>query len=49
MQGFSPTLSQAVRLFHLTEDECYEVLVTLVGEEFLQQSADGRYRLRRRG
>ena len=49
MQGFSPTLEQAVRLFHLSEAECSDVLVTLVAEGFLHQSADGRYRLRRRG
>jgi hypothetical protein len=47
MQGFSPTLQQAVRLFHLSESECYAVLVTLVEEGFLRESADGRYRLGR--
>jgi DNA-binding IclR family transcriptional regulator len=36
-----------VRLFHLSESECYAVLVTLVEEGFLRESADGRYRLGR--
>ena len=49
MQGFSPTLGQAVRLFHLTDAECLEVFAALVQDGFLQVSADGRYRLQRRG
>jgi hypothetical protein len=49
MQGFSPTFSQAARLFHLSERECSGVLAALVSEGFLDESADGRYRLRRHG
>ena len=49
MQGFSPTLEQAVRLFHLSEAECSDVLGMLVADGFLHRSADGRYRLRRSG
>ena len=47
MRGFSPTLTQAVRLFNLSEGECRTVLTTLVSEGFLLQSSDGRYRLSR--
>ena len=47
MQGFSPTLQQAVRLFDLAEHECHAILAILVNEGFLLESTDGRYRLRR--
>ena len=49
MQGFSPTLEQAMRLFHFSEVECLEVLIALVEEGFLHVAADGRYRIKRRG
>jgi hypothetical protein len=45
MRGFSPTLEQAARLFHLPADECSQVLTTLTSEGFIRQTADGRYRL----
>ena len=44
MRGFSPTLSQAARLFHMPEDECARVLALLLGEGFIQQMPDGRFR-----
>ena len=44
MRGFSPTLSQAARLFNLPVDECARVLTTLVREGSLHQDDDGRYR-----
>jgi len=44
MPGFSPTLPQAVRLFQLPDDDCTRVLLRLVSEGFLCQTADGRYR-----
>jgi hypothetical protein len=44
MRGFSPTLEQAARLFHLPPDECSRVLGLLLGEGFIQQTADGRFR-----
>ena len=44
MPGFSPTLPQAVRLFQLSDDDCTRVLLRLVNEGFLCQTADGRYR-----
>ena len=47
MQGFSPTLMQAGRLFHLPHDECRRVLATLVNDGFLREESDGRYRLSR--
>lgn len=47
MRGFSPTLTQAGRLFHLAVDECRQVLATLVNEGFLFEERDGRYRLSR--
>ena len=45
MQGFSPTLDQAARLFSLSRDECHRVFAQLLREGFLGCSADGRYRL----
>jgi DNA-binding IclR family transcriptional regulator len=45
MRGFSPTLQQAARLFHLPPDECSLVLASLANEGFIRQTADGRYRL----
>jgi hypothetical protein len=47
MRGFSPTLQQAGRLFHLAQDECRQVLAALVNEGFLHEERDGRYRLSR--
>jgi hypothetical protein len=47
MRGFSPTLQQAGRLFHLAPDVCGEVLAILVHEGFLHEERDGRYRLSR--
>jgi hypothetical protein len=45
MQGFSPTLDQAARLFSLSGDECRRIFNHLLREGFLGCSADGRYRL----
>jgi hypothetical protein len=45
MRGFSPTLQQAGRLFHLAHDECRQTLASLVSEGFLHEERDGRYRL----
>ena len=45
MRGFSPTLQQAARLFHLPQDECSQVLGTLLKEGFIRQTTDGRFRL----
>jgi DNA-binding IscR family transcriptional regulator len=45
MRGFSPTLAQAARLFHLPLDECERVLQMLVQEGFLRRGTDGTYRL----
>jgi hypothetical protein len=45
MRGFSPTVEQAARLFHLTREECAGVLKGLVDEGFLRRTPDGRYRL----
>jgi hypothetical protein len=45
MRGFSPTIEQAARLFHLPPDECRTILGGLVQEGFLRQTPDGRYRL----
>ena len=45
MRGFSPTIQQAARLFHLNQDECDELLTRLVQEGFLRQTPDGRFRL----
>ena len=47
MRGFSPTLQQAGRLFHLAHDECRQVLAALVSDGFLHEERDGRYRLSR--
>lgn len=44
MQGFSPTVAQAARLFDLSPDECRRILAGLVSEGFLRCTADGRYR-----
>jgi hypothetical protein len=45
MRGFSPTIEQAARLFHLSPEECQRILGSLVQEGFLRRTADGRYRL----
>jgi hypothetical protein len=45
MRGFSPTLQQAARLFHLPQEECSRVLGTLLKEGFIRQTTDGRFRL----
>ena len=45
LQGFSPTLDQAARLFSLSRDECHRVFNQLLRDGFLGRSADGRYRL----
>ena len=45
MRGFSPTLPQAARLFHLPQEECARILALLLKEGFIRQMADGRYRL----
>ncbi len=45
MRGFSPTVEQAARLFHLPTHECQEILGGLVREGFLRRTPDGRYRL----
>jgi hypothetical protein len=45
MRGFSPTVEQAARLFHLPAHECQEILGGLVREGFLRRTPDGRYRL----
>ena len=45
MRGFSPTLTQAARLFHLRVDECEHLLNELVRDRFLQCGPDGTYRL----
>ena len=45
MRGFSPTLQQAARLFHMAQDECSRVLTQLAGEGFIRRTPDGRYRL----
>ncbi len=44
MQGFSPTVEQAARLFALTPEDCERVLRTLVQEGFLLCTPDGRFR-----
>ena len=46
MRGLSPTLAQARRLFHLADQECYEIFAQLLQEEFLELCADERYRLK---
>jgi hypothetical protein len=45
MRGFSPTLQQAARLFHLPADECSRVLGALLKEGFIRQTTDGRFRV----
>ena len=45
MRGFSPTLSQAARLFGLSLDECRGVFAALVKEGRLLEDKEGRYRL----
>ena len=49
MRGFSPTLQQAERLFHLPEEVCRTMLATLVAEGFLRAEHDGRFRLLQHG
>ena len=48
MRGFSPTIAQARRLFHLANDECLEIFRQLLQEGFLTLCSDDRYRLRSR-
>ena len=48
LRGFSPTIAQATRLFHLADDECREIFRQLLREGFLVLCADDRYRLRSR-
>ena len=48
MRGFSPTIPQAMRLFHLADDECREIFRQLLREGFLVLCVDDRYRLRSR-
>jgi hypothetical protein len=48
MRGFSPTIAQATRLFHLAEEECVEIFRQLLCEGFLVLCSDNRYRLRSR-
>ena len=48
MRGLSPTLAQARRLFHLADQECYEIFAQLLQEGFLDFGADERYRLKPR-
>ena len=45
MRGFSPTLQQAERLFHLPAEVCRTMLARLVEEGFLRVEHDGRFRL----
>ena len=45
MRGFSPTLQQAERLFHLPAEVCRTLLARLVDEGFLRVEHDGRFRL----
>lgn len=46
MRGLSPTRLQAQRLFHLGDQECYEIFAQLLQEGFLDLCADQRYRLK---
>src|SRR5690349_21022223 len=48
MRGFSPTMAQGRRLFHLANDECLEIFRQLLQEGFLMLCSDDRYRLRSR-
>jgi len=48
MRGFSPTIAQAKRLFHLANDECLEIFQQLLQEGFVMLCSDNRYRLRSR-
>ena len=48
MRGLSPTMAQARRLFHLAEEECYEIFAQLLQEGFLSLCSDHRYRLKSR-
>ena len=45
MRGFSPTVTQAARLFNLPHGECARLLDLLVRDQFLQRAPDGTYRL----
>ena len=47
MRGFSPTIAQATRMFHLAHEECLEIFRQLLQEGFLVLCSDHRYRLRR--
>ena len=46
LRGLSPTMPQARRLFHLAQDECFEIFAQLLQEGFLDLGADERYRLK---
>ena len=48
LRGLSPTMAQARRLFHLAEDECFEIFTQLLLEGFLVLCPDDRYRLKTR-
>jgi hypothetical protein len=48
MRGFSPTIAQATRLFHLAHEECLEIFRQLLQEGFLVLCSDNRYRLKSR-
>ena len=48
MRGFSPTVAQATRLFHLRHEECLEIFRQLLQEGFLVLCSDDRYRLKPR-
>ena len=46
LRGLSLTLAQARRLFHLGDQECYEIFAQLSHEGFIDLCADERYRLK---
>jgi hypothetical protein len=44
MHGFSPTLPQAARLFHMSISECSRLFDELSRQGFLQRVPDGTFR-----
>ena len=48
MRGLSPTMAQAMRLFHFAHEECLEIFRQLLQEGFLVLGSDDRYRLKAR-
>jgi hypothetical protein len=44
MPGFSPTLTQAARLFQIPHAVCADVLDRLISEGFLHRDEEGKYR-----